>query len=89
VRSQANGQPALGFYTFDPTTGDYQPFALNVLTFRGELISDVVAFVVRGIDTADTAPGAYERWPERAQDARRLASTFARFGLPDRLAENT
>jgi RNA polymerase sigma-70 factor (ECF subfamily) len=88
VRSQANGQPALGFYTFDPTTGDYQPFALNVLTFRGELISDVVAFVVRGIDTADTAPGAYERWPERAQDARRLASTFARFGLPDRLTEN-
>ena len=28
---------------------DYLPFALNVLTFRGDLIGDVVAFVARKI----------------------------------------
>jgi RNA polymerase sigma factor (sigma-70 family) len=29
---------------------------------------------------------AYENWPTHASDQRRLAGTFARFGLPDRLS---
>src|SRR5262249_37425756 len=43
VHTQANGQPALGFYTWDAEQQAYLAFALNVLSFRGELISDVTA----------------------------------------------
>src|SRR5215216_3928021 len=44
---QANGQTALAFYAWDSDAHAHLPFALNVLTFRGERISDVVAFVAR------------------------------------------
>ena len=47
VRVRANGQEALAFYSWDEDEQAYLPFALNVLTFRGELISDVTAFIVR------------------------------------------
>jgi RNA polymerase sigma-70 factor (ECF subfamily) len=40
----ANGQLALGTYRVEPETGDYVPLALDVLTLRGDLISDVTAF---------------------------------------------
>ena len=48
--ARANGQPALAFYAWDEDERRYLPFALNVLTFRGELISDVTAFVARATD---------------------------------------
>src|SRR6266516_4330032 len=41
VSVRANGQPALGFYSWDPEAEAYLPFALNVLTLRGAKISDV------------------------------------------------
>src|SRR5207244_8351350 len=47
VFTQANAQPALAFYARDEQTGDYLPFALNVLTLREHLVSDVTAFIVR------------------------------------------
>ena len=47
VRVRSNGQVALAFYSWDDDEGAYLPFALNVLTFRGELISDVTAFIIR------------------------------------------
>ena len=84
VRTRANGQPALGYYTWDPGEEAYLPFALNVLTFRGSEISDVTAFVARSIEAPDE-PGVYERWPDQPADPRRLMGTFERFGLPDRL----
>jgi RNA polymerase sigma-70 factor, ECF subfamily len=84
VQTRANGQPALGFYTWDPNHQAYLPFALNVLTFRGTEISDVTAFVARSIETPDE-PGVYERWPDQPADPYRLMGTFERFGLPDRL----
>ena len=37
VRVRANGQEALAFYSWDEDEQAYMPFALNVLTFRGEL----------------------------------------------------
>ena len=81
VRVRANGQEALAFYAFDDDAGAYMPFALNVLTFSGERISDVTAFVARTTDVADEAD--FERWPEQA--AERVESTFERFGLPARI----
>ena len=84
VAKTANGgQPALGFYIRDRGSDDvFEPFALNVLTLRGERISDVVAFVTRSIDADQTD---YERWPDRAPDPEQLFTAFERFGLPPRL----
>jgi RNA polymerase sigma-70 factor (ECF subfamily) len=83
VLTRANAQPALGFYAWDATEEAYLPFALNVITFRGRLISDVTAFIARS--TEATEPDAYERFPEQPADPRQLAGTFERFGLPPRL----
>jgi RNA polymerase sigma-70 factor (ECF subfamily) len=79
----ANGQPALGFYAWDDEAQAHLPFALNVLSFRGSLVSDVTAFVARS--TEETNNEVYARWPEQPADARRLEGTFERFGLPERL----
>ena len=68
--ARANGQPALGFYSWDPEAGAYLPFALNVLTLRGSQISDVTAFVARS--TEETEREAYARWPEQPADPERL-----------------
>ena len=81
--TRANGQPAIGFYAWDEEAQAYLPFALNVVGLRGALISDVTAFVVRSTEESESA--VYERWPEQPADVTRLAATFERFGLPDRL----
>ena len=73
VRAHANGQPALAFYTWDPTERTYLPFALNVLTLRGALISDVTAFVARSTEATDRGPYALARAAGRpAADAGRI-----------------
>ena len=82
--TRANAQPALAFYAWDEPGGAYLPFALNVLSLRDGLVSDVTAFIVRSIDAP--APEAYARFPEQPMDQRQLAGTFERFELPDRLA---
>jgi RNA polymerase sigma-70 factor, ECF subfamily len=84
VRAHANGQPALGFYTWDAEAKSYLPFALNVLTLRGEQISDVTAFVARATEAPDRS--AYAHWPTQPADPERLLATFERFGLPGMLA---
>ena len=78
--TEANAQPALAFYAWDENAGAYLPFALNVLSMRGELISDVTAFIVRTIGAEN--PDAYVRFPERPMDRQRLAGAFRRFDLP-------
>ena len=83
VRTRANGQPALAFYSWDDAAGAYLPFALNVVGFRGDRVSDVTAFIVRTIEATD--PEAYVRFPEQPMDARRLTGAFDRFGLPPSL----
>ncbi len=79
----ANGQPAIGFYAWEDEHRAYMPFALNVLTFRGDEVVDVVAFAVRAIDATEREK--YHRWVDEPPDEKRLAGTFQRFGLPDRL----
>src|SRR5215210_2690778 len=71
---RANGQPALAFYAWDEDEQAYLPFALNVLTFRGERIADVTAFVARTIDLP--ADHSYARWVDEAIDPARLYATF-------------
>jgi RNA polymerase sigma-70 factor (ECF subfamily) len=81
---RANGQPALAFYSWDPDESAFMPFALNVLTFCGERISEVDAFITREPTEPDRETVA--RMPEQPTDDRRLAAAFGNFGLPERLA---
>jgi RNA polymerase sigma-70 factor, ECF subfamily len=83
VLVRASGQPALAFYSWDEDAGAYLPFALNVLTFRDGLISDVTAFIARSTESTD--PEAYKRWPEEPIVPERFVDFFGRFGLPDEL----
>jgi RNA polymerase sigma-70 factor (ECF subfamily) len=83
VPAQANGQPALAFYCWDDDAGGYLPFALNVLTLRGEQISDVTAFVTRATELPER--DVYARWPEQPAVPTKVVAIFDRFGLPDHL----
>jgi RNA polymerase sigma-70 factor, ECF subfamily len=83
VFTRANGQPALGFYAWNEEQQAYLPFALNVLTFRGSLITNVTAFIARSAEEPDNE--VYQRWPELAADPRQLEGTFGSFGLPEKL----
>jgi RNA polymerase sigma-70 factor (ECF subfamily) len=80
---RANGQPALAFYAWDEGEQAYLPFALNVLSFRGDKISDVTAFIARSAEPRE--PETFERYPDEPPDAGKVASFFEIFGLPDRL----
>jgi RNA polymerase sigma-70 factor, ECF subfamily len=84
VRVRANGQEALAFYSWDEDEKAYMPFALNVLTFRGEQISDVTAFIVRTPPEEDDRE-IIARMPEQPTDQVRLLAAFERFGVPERL----
>jgi RNA polymerase sigma-70 factor (ECF subfamily) len=83
VLTRANGQPALGFYAWDESAGAYLAFALNVLTFDGELIGNVTAFGARSTESEEDKD--YRNGPTLASDEKRLVGTFGRFGLPERL----
>jgi RNA polymerase sigma-70 factor, ECF subfamily len=83
VYVRASGQPALAFYHWDEEEQSYLPFALNVLTIRGNRISDVTAFICRSIESPNRS--AYERFPEEPVDPALLEAYFGRFGLPARL----
>jgi RNA polymerase sigma-70 factor, ECF subfamily len=82
VTTRANGQPALAFYAWDDGRSTYLPFALNVLSLRDGLVSDVTAFIVRATDAEEAE--AYVRFPEQPMQDRQ-ADLYARFGLPDHL----
>jgi RNA polymerase sigma-70 factor, ECF subfamily len=83
VRTTANGQPALAFYTWDAEATSYMPFALNVFTLRDDKITDVTAFVTRSTERPEQH--IYARWPDQPPDPKRLEVAFERFGLPSRL----
>ena len=79
----ANGQPALAFYSWDEEQQAHVPFAVNVLTFEGEKIKEVDAFILRA--SMDPDPEVQARTPELPADYAKLAAAYERFGLPARL----
>ena len=83
LRTRANGQEALAFYSWDDDAGAYLRFALNVLTLRDGLIAEVDAFLTR--TTEDPDREVLARLPEQAFDPRRVELAFERLGLPERL----
>src|SRR4051794_13120372 len=76
----ANGQAALAFYSWDEEQQARVPFAVNVLTFEGEKIKEVDAFIVRA--SMDPDPDVQARTPEQPADYDKLAAAYNRFGLP-------
>jgi RNA polymerase sigma-70 factor (ECF subfamily) len=80
LAAHANGQPAVAAYTWDEEANAFLPFALDVLTFEGEKIKEVTAFITRTMELPERDD--FIRWPEKAQDPARLVTVFERFGLP-------
>jgi RNA polymerase sigma-70 factor (ECF subfamily) len=78
----ANGQPAVAAYTWRDDERCYRPFALDVLTLRGDRIEQVTAFIARSAAPADEG---HADFPDHAVDPARVVAVFERFGLPDRL----
>jgi RNA polymerase sigma-70 factor (ECF subfamily) len=79
--TRVNGQPASAAYEWSEEEQAYLPFALDVLTFEGDRIKEVTAFITRAADSDD--PEFYRRWPDQPLDRARF--TFERFGLPPQL----
>ena len=77
----ANGQLAVGTYTWLESERCFLPFSLDVLTLEGDKIKEITAFVVRLADTED----GYARWPEYPPSPELVHSVFERRGLPTRL----
>jgi RNA polymerase sigma-70 factor (ECF subfamily) len=72
IATRANGQLAVGRYTFEPRAGCWVASVLDVLTLDGDRISEVTGFV-----TAELLA----RWGQ--EDDRFVGATaFPRFGLP-------
>jgi RNA polymerase sigma-70 factor (ECF subfamily) len=80
--ARANGQLAVGTYTYIEDAGAFLPFSLDVLTLEGEKIKAVDAFIVR---TLDIPAESFARWPNFPPDPERVRAVFSRCGLPDRL----
>jgi RNA polymerase sigma-70 factor, ECF subfamily len=76
--TRVNGQPASAAYEWSEEEQAYLPFALDVLTFEGDRIKEVTAFITRMADSDER--DFYTRWPDQPLDRARF--TFERFGLP-------
>ena len=83
VPGSANGQPAVGAYTWREEDGCFRPFALDVLTLGHGHIVAVTSFIVRSTEL--TRPGGFPRYPDEPPDEAKVAIAFTRAGLPDRL----
>lgn len=53
----ANGQPGFAFYRIDEKDQKYHPFAIQVLTFDGDLLSNVITFGYPDLFPAFGLPG--------------------------------
>jgi RNA polymerase sigma-70 factor (ECF subfamily) len=79
----ASGQPAVAAYTWREDEQCFRPFALDVLSIRGDRIEQVTAFIARS-----DAPRPHEdfaTYPDHDIDAAKVVAVFERFGLPQRL----
>ena len=66
----ANGQPAFGAYAWDPSSRRTGRSRSTCSTFRGDRISDVVAFAVRDDRRAERR--GYHRWDTAGHGRTRL-----------------
>jgi hypothetical protein len=83
VPVRVSGQAAVGSYAWHDAAGAYLPFALDVLTLRGDRIAEITSFITRALADSDD-PAYYERYPDQVGDPAKMAA-FERLGLPARL----
>ena len=85
VPGRANGQPAIGAYTWREDERCYRPFALDVLTLGadGSKIAQVTSFIARSGE--ELTPEELLRFPDEDVDAKKVGSIFTHCGLPERL----
>jgi RNA polymerase sigma-70 factor (ECF subfamily) len=83
--TRASGQLAVGSYAWYPDDETYRPFALDVMTLRGDgRVKEVTSFITRATLSRDRH--YYVRYPEQPlEDPSKILAAFDRFGLPDRL----
>src|SRR5215217_4564653 len=84
VPTHANGQLAVGCYTWDDDEQAFMPFCVDVLTLEGDRIKEVTAFIVKALKPEDDRE-YYKNFPDQATDERAKSIVFDRFGLPDRV----
>jgi RNA polymerase sigma-70 factor (ECF subfamily) len=82
IATSANGQPAVAAYTWREDERCYRPFALDVLTLRGDRIEQVTSFIAR---SAEPVEHGHADYPDHEIDPARVVAVFERFGLPGRL----
>jgi RNA polymerase sigma-70 factor (ECF subfamily) len=80
----ANGQLAIGGYTWSDEDACFRPFALDVITLEGDRIKEVTAFIARSPDVPDPDRDL-TLYPDQPPDTEKVDSVFERFGLPARL----
>jgi RNA polymerase sigma-70 factor (ECF subfamily) len=83
IPAHANGQPAVAAYTWHEDQQCYVPFALDVLTLRGDRIQEVTAFIARSSEERDRE--VFETLPDTPADPGKVLTVFEAFGLPERL----
>ena len=82
LATTANGQATAAAYIWDDEEQAHLPFALDVITFEGDRVKEVTAFLTRVMEGRD--PEYYARFPDKPLDP--VRNVFERFGLPPRLA---
>ncbi len=70
IPTRANGQPAIGWYLWDPPSERYRPASLEVLALERDRVSEITAFTGRMCVATETGS---------------LPDLFPRFGLPTEL----
>jgi RNA polymerase sigma-70 factor (ECF subfamily) len=83
VPTRANGQLAVGCYTWRADDECFRPFALDVLTLAGDRIGEICSFIVRGTEGVDEE--AVANYPDEPPDRAMVAAVFEGLGLPTRL----
>jgi RNA polymerase sigma-70 factor (ECF subfamily) len=83
LATTANGQAAVGCYTWREDERAFRPFALDVLTLRSDWIAEITAFITRSAEGRDRQD--FARWPDLPPDLSKVEAIFERLGLPDRL----
>ena len=83
VPTRANGQLAVGSYTWREEERCYRPFALDVLTLEGDKIREIDSFIARSAEPRDRE--AFGRYPDEPLDQDKVGTIFGSLGLPDRL----
>jgi hypothetical protein len=73
----------LAAYTWREDEQCFRPFALDVLSIRGDRIEQVTAFIARSDEPRPHED--FATYPDHEVDAAKVVAVFERFGLPQRL----